>query len=360
MKLLFKYIIAQFLKNISILMVSFISIYVLIDFFEKIDNFSERGKSMGLVVKFFLLNIPFVLDQVSPVCILLAGVITLGLLNSSNELIALKAGGIPLKTIIKPIVVGGLIFTLIFLVMAQFVLPKTIAMTNKIWIEEVKGQVPLGIYRNGRYYYKGKDGFYSFSRPSPQKNQFQYFSYATWDEEFRLSSLITAKRAEWKNGEWKMFNGQMQTATGANNFHTEVYQKNKFGLPEQPADFFVPEFRSMEHSLLGLYKNAKRAQTKDDAARAWTEFFGRISYTLLGLPLMLLGLPLLLIVYRKWGRDLSLAIPVSCGLAFACWGVWGTLQSMAKVNYLNPLLASFSVQVVVIMLAGWLLLREDL
>jgi len=76
--------------------------------FEKIDNFMEKGKSMGLVLKFFLLNIPFILEQMGPVCILLAGVVTLGILNHSNELVALKACGIPLKKITGPIIAAGI------------------------------------------------------------------------------------------------------------------------------------------------------------------------------------------------------------------------------------------------------------
>ena len=74
---------------------------------------------------------------------------------------------------------------LLFLSMSQLVLPKTIAATNHIWNREVKGKVPLGIYRNGRYYYRGHDGFYSFARPDPQKNVFNNFSYTTWNNDVR-------------------------------------------------------------------------------------------------------------------------------------------------------------------------------
>jgi lipopolysaccharide export system permease protein len=48
----------------------------------------------------------------------------------------------------------------------------------------------------------------------------------------------------------------------------------------------------------------------------------------------------LLISYQKWGRDLSIAIPASCGLAFVAWGLWGALQSLARADYINPLLAA--------------------
>lgn len=341
-------------------MASFIAVYLLIDFFEKIDNFMEKGKSMGLVIKFFLLNIPFVLEQMGPVCILLAGVITLGILNHSNELIALKACGIPLRKIITPIIIAGTVFSLLLLTMSQFVLPKTIAATNKIWIEEVKGRVPLGIFRNGRYYYQSGNGFYSFVRPNPRKHQFLDFSYSTWDSEYRLTSLIAAEGVGWKKGVWTMYNGQLQTADDQDSFTTEIFKKRTYQLPDHPADFFVPAHRSLELSLTGLFLDAKRQQSKADADKTWSEFYGRIFYILLGLPLLILGLPILLIVYRRWGRDLSLAIPVSCGLAFACWGIWGTLQSLAKAGYLPPLLAASTVHVFVVITGIYLLLREDI
>ena len=76
--------------------------------------------------------------------------------------------------------------------------------------------------------------------------------------------------------------------------------------------------------------------------------------------MLLLGLPLLLLVYRKWGRDLSLAIPVSCGMAFASWGVWATMQSLAKASYLNPLLAAVLIHLIIGLAGFLLLLREDI
>lgn len=314
---------------------------------------------MGLVVRFFFLNIPFILEQMGPVCILLAGVITLGILNHSNELIALKACGIPLKKILAPIIAAGLAFTLLFLAMSQFVLPKTVSVTNRIWNKEVKGKVALGIYRNGRFYYRGQEGFYSFARPDLKRDDFLFFSYASWNQDYQLNSLIAAERALWQKGVWTLYRGQIQTSIEKKHYVTEIFKERVFHFPEKPADFFVPEYYTMELSLTGLYQEALRKQSPEDKNRAWAEFYGRISYTMLGLPLLLLGLPLLLLVYRAWGRDLSLAIPVSCGMAFACWGAWGTLQSLAKASYINPLLAASSIHVVVGLLGIVLLLRED-
>jgi len=358
--LLYRYILYNFIRNLGMILASFISLYLLIDFFEKIDNFSEKGKSFGLIAQFFVYNIPFIIDMMSPVCILLAGVVTLGVLNHSNELIALKACGIPLKKITLPIVGAAMACILVFLAMAQLVLPTTVATTNSIWNKEVKGKVSLGIYRGGRYYYRGKEGFYSFARPDPQKNVFNNFSYTGWDQAYQLNKLIAAKSTQWVQGIWTLQDGQVQEATSAGGFSHQVFKTRTFDFPEGPEDFFVPPYRTMELSLVELFQETKDARSEEEANKAWANFYGRISYTLLGLPLLLLGLPLLLLVYRKWGRDLSLAIPVSCGMAFVCWGVYTALQSLAKASYLNPLAAAFSVHLVVGCLGLLLLVREDI
>lgn len=340
MLLLNRYILTQFIRIFSTVAAGFAAIYILIDFFEKIDNFMEAGKPLSLVFKFFILNIPFIVDQLGPVLILLSGVITLGLLNHSHELTALKAGGIPLRAIVKPILTGGLLCTLLFLFMAQWLLPATISSTNTIWYENVKGMVPLGIFRNGRYYYKGHEGFYSFARPNPRQAVFFNFSYSSWTEEYNLDTLISAEFAEWKNKQWILHKGQTQVRTENGGYQTTLFTEKKISLTETPDDFFVPKYEASELSMTALYQRIHKQRTDEETVKAWADFYGRISYTLLGLPLLLLGLPVLLISYKKWGRDLSVAIPASCGLAFVAWGLWGALQSLARADYINPLLAA--------------------
>lgn len=360
MNLLFRYISSLFFKNLLILSVCFISLYTLIDFFEKIDDFTEKDKPISLAIEFFLLNIPFIIDQLGPVCILLAGVITLGILNHSNELIALKSCGIPLRKMIAPIIGGGLATTILLLAISQFILPKTIAITNKIWHQDVKGRVALGIFREGRFYYHGTNGFYSFSRPDLAKNDFRFFSYTSWSKDYKLTSNIAAEQAIWNDNTWTLYNGQIQTRyNNTKQFRTEIFKEKNFHFPEQPADFFIPKYRAMELSLTELYKETLNTRSTSEKNLALTSFYGRISYISLGIPLLLVGLPMLLFVYRAWGRDLSLAIPVSCGMAFGCWGAWGVLQSLSRAEHLNPIIAAGSIHVVVALTGIILLVRED-
>jgi lipopolysaccharide export system permease protein len=337
---------------------AFIAIYILIDFFEKIDNFMEAGKSFGLILKFFLLSIPFIIDMLGPILILLSGVISLGMLNHNNELTAIMAGGIHMRTIVNPILIGAVIFTMLFLAMAQWLLPQTIAATNTIWYENVKGMVPLGIYRNGRYYYQGEEGFFSFARPYPDKNIFFDFSYSSWNKDHKLETLVAAKKAEWDEQGWHLTNGQIQERIDPDEFHTTLFANQDFAFPESPEFFFIPKYQSAELSLTELFQAMHKQDTRNETVVAETNFYGRVSYTLLGIPLLFLGLPVLLLSYKKWGKDLSVAIPASCGIAFIAWGFWGALQSLARVGYISPLLAAMLIHII-FGVGGFILLHKQ-
>ncbi len=361
MKLLDRYLLGQFIKYFFTVNVGFVAIYLLVDFFERIDNFSRAGKPFALAMKYFLLNIPFIIDQIGPVLVLLSGVITLGILNHTRELIALKAGGIPLKTIIRPLILGGLGLTILFLAAAQFLLPKTITATNNIWYEQVKGKVPLGIHRNGRYYYKGKEGFYSFEWPQTEKYVFKNFSYSCWDKNYNIQTLISSEWADWneQRKEWILKEGQIQTAKEDSTYTIRNFKYWQIPLPEKPEDFLVPEYQSAELSLTALFFDIQKKDIEHEKNKAWAEFLGRISYIFLGFPLLLLGLPILLISYQKWGRDLSIAIPASCGIAFVAWGAWGALQSLARAAYISPLFAAVIIHLLFAGAGIYLLRKQD-
>lgn len=358
MKLLDRHLTSQYAKHFFTICIAFVSLYLLIDFFEKIDNFNDAGKPAGLVIQYFVFNIPFVVDQLSPILILLSGVITLGILNHNNELTALKAGGIPLKKIIKPIILAGTGLTMLFLATAQWILPHTISITNNIWFEQVKEKIQLGIFRNGRYYFKGKEGFYSFAWINQDETFFNNFSYSKWNKNHKLQLLLSAQYAYFKNDKWILLNGQTQVLKDGE-FETIPFKELHQVLPEKPVDFLIPQYDFAALSITDLFLEAHNKESEKETIKAWTDFYGRISYILLGLPLLLIGLPILLLTYTKWGKDLSIAIPISCGIAFIAWGVWEALQSLAVAGVVPPLLAGTVIHIIFSSIGIYLLYRQN-
>jgi lipopolysaccharide export system permease protein len=357
MKLLDRYLMAQFAKNLALVLCSLIAIYLLVDFFERVDNFLESQKSIGLTLRYLLLKLPFISIQLIPVCILLAGIITLGVLNHHFEFMALMAGGVSVIRIIRPLLVAAALCTLVTLAIGQWVLPATNAETNRIWYEEVNRQIPKGILRDGRTYFRGKEGIFSFVRPHPGKNEFTNFSFAAFDEENGLTTLLSAESATWEKGIWLLKNGQLKERADDGSFSADIFKTLSRTFAEQPEEFFVPPYKIEELSYSTLLRQAR--DTKISHQGSLVEFHRRFSYTFLGIPLLFLGIPAMLSVHKTGNRDLALAIPVSCGLAFVAWGAWSASQSLAASGALPPEIASWSIHLLTIALGSFLLNRQN-
>ena len=358
MKLLDRYIFKQFLWNFLLVLGGVLSLYLLIDFFEKIDNFTEHGKSIGYALQFLLLNIPAIYFQLSPVCILLAGIITLGILNQNKETIALNAGGVSFIRIITPLMISSIIITFTTIAISQWALPITIKKVNTIWNGEIRQKISKGIIRNTNIFCHSHNGISTFTNDN-NPSIFKNFLYTSWDQQHNLTLFISAKQATYneKKSNWTFTNGIKKTRSINNDFHINIFDTLTLNLPVSPTDFFTPIFLPEEHSISELWTRAH-----DDSVHAATmqrELQSRLSFIFLGLPLLLFAIPITTSIHNKWGRDLNVAIPCSCGLAFIIWGIWSTLQSLAKLSILSPLISSWSVHFVASIIAFFWIRRQN-
>jgi lipopolysaccharide export system permease protein len=345
MSLLFRYIFSQFTRNLALVISALLTIYLLVDFFEKIDNFMEIGQPAAMAVKYLFLKIPLIIDQLLPVCLLLAGVITLGIMNQNREFLALKAGGLSVKQILSPILIATLFFTILALLAGEWIVPSTIEETNRIWYEEVKKSKSQGIVRHGQVFYKGKEGIYSFRKDPNRENSFNDFNYLVWDVKYELKMQITAETAAWLNGLWSFRNGQIKIKSKTGGYELISFVDFQISLPDQPEEFFIPEYKTAEASISDHIEAVLRNKGEDRSA--WQNLHRRLSYIFLGIPLVLLGLPILILAHQRWPQNLALAIPISCGMAFLAWGWWSTAQSMVTAYNFNPVLASWSVHLLI-------------
>ena len=321
---------------------SLLVIYLLVNFFERVDDFLDAHKPVVLVLKYLAFKIPLIFEQLTPVCILLAGIITLGLLNRNFEFMALRAGGSSFSRIVAPVLAGALFFTIFAMASGQWLVPVSVSITNKIWYQDVRSKIPKGIQRNNKIFFKGESGIYSFGRPDPNKNNFTGFSYMAWDDEYHPAFVLTAETAEWREAKWSFKNGQFKRRQKNGSYHVEIFDQTDFDLKETPSDFFVSAHHMDEKSLSTLFSEARSEKDKSFSEARW-KFHQRLSHIFLGMPLILLGIPVFFMVHQRRGMGLAIAISVSCGLAFAVWGVWSTAQSLARAEYLHPLFASWGI-----------------
>ena len=103
MKVITRYLAREFAQYFFLGLGGFSAIYLIIEFFERINVFLYNKATWPLMGAYFLNKFPSILFQVSPAAVLLASMITLGLLARHNEVMAMKSGGVSLGFLVYPI-----------------------------------------------------------------------------------------------------------------------------------------------------------------------------------------------------------------------------------------------------------------
>jgi len=335
MTLLFRYLFKMFAKNLLLVLASFAGIYLLIDFFERIDNFLEKNLPFSMAAKYFLCKLPLIGEQLLPVSIMLAGIVTVGLLHHNRELLSLQAAGIGMPRIVRPVFLAALFFTLLGLASSQWLMPATQSAVNRIWYQDVNNLFPTGILRGSVIYYRGREGFYIMGLPRPgEPGLYSPFSYIRSDASFEFLQQFSAREAKWQDGKWQLVDGTIKNQS-PEGLRVESFRQKAVILPEGPKELLVPPYREQELSLGSLLERM-HSDNLPESRNAALKFHEKVSYLFLGLPLLLIGLATLLLIFRTRKRDLSIAIPISCLIAFLTWGGWGVVQSLARANYFAP------------------------
>ncbi len=94
MKLIDQYILKEFLRFFLITFVSFIVLFLIIDFFEKSRMFMSNNATASQIGSYYLYSIPMIISLTIPAAILLSTLLTYSFLSKYSEITAMKANGI--------------------------------------------------------------------------------------------------------------------------------------------------------------------------------------------------------------------------------------------------------------------------
>ena len=79
--------------------------------FNLIEQILVRGVAIEDAARVLVITLPHIVVLTIPMSFLFGVLLAMGRMNADNELVALQAGGIPLKRLLRPLVVMGLVLT---------------------------------------------------------------------------------------------------------------------------------------------------------------------------------------------------------------------------------------------------------
>ncbi|MDL1956302.1 MAG: LPS export ABC transporter permease LptG [Candidatus Desulfofervidus auxilii] len=339
-KLIDKYLAKQFIKILILLLVSFVIIYLVFDFLEKIDNFSEAGIDTKTIITYFILSIPGILSQLFPTACLLSTLFSLSLAKKHNELIAWQACGISPYRIGAFYILFGIIFSISLFLYNEFIVCKTQAITNYIWNIKVKKRKTKGGYFQQGIWLKGENAIYQIDAINLKTNTLYGVTIYFFTPNFQLKKRLDASKVTWNSQKniWVFYQGVEQVIFKGKIKMIPFIKKN-INLKETPKDFqfLKANYQQLDFWQLKNYVKKLKKQGYNVSSYA-TDLWQRTSIPFTPLILIIFGMAL---VFK--GKETKTAALIGLGIliAFIFWVIQAFSIALGKSGYIYPFLAAW-------------------
>lgn len=110
----------------------------------------NKGVSLALVCKLILLLIPNILSYAIPLSILSATMLAIGRLSADNEITAIRASGINLYKLTFPVIILGLIFSLVSIPLNDRIKPRALFTSRKV-LKQIGLKSPTAFLEAGTF-----------------------------------------------------------------------------------------------------------------------------------------------------------------------------------------------------------------
>jgi lipopolysaccharide export system permease protein len=355
-----RYVLKTFLSFYLVSAAGFVGIFLIGDFFERVDEFISRGAPMTDMLLYYFYKIPFVTFYMAPQAVLLATVMAISSLAKTNEITAMKACGVSITRITLPVIATSVIIALLVLASSEFITPKTSKEMNEIFYVKVRGgQTRIIHIETDKIWYKSKTGsIWNIGNYEAKNLTLSKVSIFLTSENQLITQRIDADKAIWVDQQWQFMDGSIRSFGPKGLETTEFFEKRSFIVPEVPADFVIHRMRQEELSIKDMYEEIKEYQSVGkDVVGKWVDLNYRLSYPFIAVVLSIIGIPLSLRSSRHGGLLFSVAINLASGVAFSF--LYAMCLSLGRGGTFDPVLATWGPIVLFTCMGFYLLLTID-
>lgn len=349
------YLRKEFLRFFILCLSLFLFLAILIDFFDRLDYLVKYKASAFTIFRYFTFKVPLFISQTAPMAALTASLASLGMLSRQRELTALKACGVSLWQIAKPLLFTSALLSVAMWSWNESVVPFSYRQSRYINTVEIKKRAPKLLLHENGFWYHGDKSFYHIDRFDSQSSTLSGLTIYILGEDFHIVALVEATKAFWEENQWK-FEGLQEKSLSLDSPHIHVTRK--ILIQETPEDFALIDMEADEFSSQQLHNYIVDLQKKGlDTTTYQVDLHLKGAMPLAVFVMTLLGIALSV----PGAKQLSLATAIGFALVggFGYWLLLALTVSLGHGGALDPLFAAWSANSVGLLLGIFFLLGVD-
>lgn len=336
-----RYIMRKYLTIFGFVFVSMVSVYAIVNFFERIDSVYEHNKPVSLLFSFIWYKIPESVQYIFPVTVLTATLLSFGLLTKFNEITAMKACGISLYRIMIPaLVLSGLVSVFSFYIQEN-ILPVSNRRAEQVWNEILDLPARSYGHLDRRWVLsRSKDRIYYYRYFDQNASAFSQISIFDIDEtSWALEKRIYSEKGHLQERSLALTEAWTWEFSGSRLASYDKHDTTMLSQVEERS-YFLKEWKEPDQmSYRELQDYISQIDEKGfETLKFKVDLNFKLTFPLAGFIMALLGIPF---AFTMGKRGTLVGIGLSMAIAIVYWGAIAVFRSLGYVNYLGPFLAAW-------------------
>jgi LPS export ABC transporter permease LptG len=356
-QLMDSYVLSTFVFYFILWLAAFITMIQVFNFFELLKDVVKNHVAMSRVATFHLFLNPLLIYQTLPVAVLLAVLVTFGVMTKNNEVTAFKACGISVRRLGMPVLLmSGVLSVALFAADYSW-----IPLANRIQDEihsEIKGRPTQTYLHPTRKWVKHEYRFfYLRGYDATEKMMIEPYVFEVDPKAFRLVREISANRARWQPAinQWVWEQVTVRDIDGVDEKKTDFPATTFPEITEVPGDFLLPVQQTAQMNYLELGNYIHYLQDRGfDTEKLKVQYYKKFAIPAFAFIMALISVPFGFLVGN---RGAMAGVGVSIGIAMAYYAIQALFEQMGNVNYLDAWIAAWSPDALFALAGMYLMLR---
>ena len=337
------------------LLASFIllSIFAFVDFASQLQDVGKGDYGTLQAALYVFLGLFQRLHELSPSILLLGGILSLGAMAASSELIVMRASGISTQRISRSVLQIGLLIAILVAALGEYVVPHTTRMAKTYRAEAIEEKLIVAgnndiWVRDGNRYVNAKQIL-----PDHEIRQIRIYEF---NEERQLASVLYAEKAQYRNKEWILDNIKRSELTAAGvkiSFENQIILERLI-IPEL---FSVLELKSKDMSATELLTYSQYLKDNNlDNGKYLLDFWIKIFTPLTCLAMLLIAMPIVFLATPRSG-GIGQRVMVAMLIGIVYFVINRSINHLGLVLNFAPILSA-SVPLLIVMIVSAYLMRK--
>jgi lipopolysaccharide export system permease protein len=331
----------------------FVSVSGIIKFVEQMSAVGRGKYDLSHAALFVLYTVPRDVEVFFPMSALIGGLIGIGMLASSSELIVMQAAGLSRLDIIKSVMKAAILLIVISMAIGEWLAPSGEARARGIRAQAISGGSLISA--NNGIWAKDGDYFVNIGEVLDQGKLKEVQIYR-FNDKLKLESWLSAKTARYQKDEW-LLEDVVDTRLQNTKISTQKFGQQVWKSSLTPKKLGVVTVKPESLSIRGLVDYLDYLEANDqDPSRYQLAFWRKLMQPLTVAVMLLVALSFIFGPLRSVSMGARIMMGVFTGILFFVSNE--ILGSISLVYQLPPILGATMPSLFFVGIAWYLISRK--